>query len=258
VGGLYGGLSGSALDIELDYYEHSMQKPSMLPVEQTELDLPDLTEDVFEIHSFAGSKATLLAPKNSNESCAFNRQQIYTNSNAWYRKCLMLQRMARGLPAVYPTAFAASQAVPEKERIHSIKDYRRGMIGFSYDPRIPNTAGHVFEIAGRNEAGTILTFTNDAKNPGEVDVVPLSFYTDNWGQQLQFAATWLNGYDFSDFNKKPEPVFEGSLGERYERSLEHLKKIRHDKKKAGFDKLANELTSPIKEMEKLLKKWKNK
>lgn len=198
-----------------------------------------------------------LALKNSEQAAAFIRRQVDSNSNDWYRKCLVLQRMSRGLPAVYPTALSAANATPKVERIYDRTKWRRGMVGFCYDPRIPGTAGHIFSIAGR-EDGKIITGSNDVKQSGYVDYVPLNFYESRWGHRIQFAATWLNGYDFSDFNKPPKPVIAGSLGEQYKAALDELKKVRKQKreKHGPNHPLVLALNNDIEHMQKTYNRWK--
>lgn len=198
-----------------------------------------------------------LALKNTEQAAAFIRKQVDTNSNDWYRLCLQLQRKSRGLPAVYPTALSAANATPKSERIYDEDKWKRGMVGYSYDPRIPGTAGHIFFVTGRRD-GKIMTGTNDAKQSGFVDYVPLNFYRDVWGQRIQFAATWLNGYDFSDFNKPPKPVNPGSLGEQYKAALDSLKKVRERKRKqhGANHPLVLALNNDIEHMQNTYNKWK--
>lgn len=198
-----------------------------------------------------------IAPNKTDQAGLFIREQIRSDTHAWFRKCLVLQRTARGIPAVFPTALSAALATPKTERVLDRNNWRRGMVAFSYDPKIPGTAGHVFFIVGRLD-GQIITGTNDAKSPGAVDFVPLSFYEDVWGHKIQFAATMLNGYDFSDFNKPPVQVLEGTLGDNYTKSIDILKKIRAQKReKLGADHpLVLALDNDISRMTKHLNAWK--
>lgn len=198
--------------------------------------------------------APKIAPNDTAATMSFIRYQITSEANRWTRMCLSLQRQARALPAVYPTAISAMAATPKEERI-PFDQAKRGMIGFSYDPRIPGTAGHIFSIHGKSAKGVMLTGTNDARSPGRVSIVDLGFYEREWGQKLQFAATWLNGYDFSDFNAPPVPVKEGTLGERYVDAMERIERIEHDKRKKGYDKLADALARDIARMKRKLERW---
>jgi hypothetical protein len=129
------------------------------------------------------------------------------------------------------------------------------MVAYCYDPDVAGTAGHIFFINGRTEAKSILTTTNDAEAPGLVSVVPFEFYIKTWGHKFQFGATWLNGYDFSDFNKPPVPVHDGTLGERYERALEELIRIEVQKRAKGFIQLADAIHRDVVRMQRKLERW---
>ncbi len=196
-------------------------------------------------------KSVNLAPKTTDEAAEFIRYQVATDTDAWYRQCLVLQRTARGIPALAPTALAASYLVPESERVYNVDDWRRGMVGFCDDPNDANEAGHVFFICGRDDERTVVTASNDVRAPGHVDYVPLEFYRERWGDTLQFAATWLNGYDFSEFNKPPKPTRDyDTVGEWYLDFIDRLKKVRHHKKqKPGTDRVVRLLTRDIDRME---------
>lgn len=197
-----------------------------------------------------------LAPASSDDAAHFNREQHAMDSRAWLRKCLALQRTARKCPAVFPTALSAAIATPKEERVEDKKDLRRGMVGYSYDPKIPGTAGHVFLIVGRLD-GSIITASNDVKTPGGVDYVSLDFYENVWGHTFQFGATWINGYDFSDFNK-PVQVTKGSLGAHYKAMIDDLKGIRARKREKLGAKhaLVLALSNDIERMTKHYDAWK--
>jgi hypothetical protein len=170
---------------------------------------------------------TNLAGHNTAEAAAFLTTQRKNGSN-WFRECLILQRTARDIPSLAPTAFTASQLTPAKERIKGLANLRRGMVGYSkgVDP-----AGHIFFILGRRKGfdledpDGILTESNDvvAGKTGHVGIVPLSFYRVHWGHTFLFGATWLNGYDFADFNAKPKPVHP-TLGANYDEAIKLITK----------------------------------
>lgn len=202
-----------------------------------------------------------IAPATTEEAAQFIRNQAESGSLAWRRLCLSLQRQARQLPAVYPTALSASHATPKSERVYDVNKWTRGMVGYSYDPRIPGTAGHNFFVVGRNKAGTLITASNDVKQLGAVDYVPVEFYTNVWGHKLQFACTWLNGYNFAE--EKPEvPKVpegpEGTLGDRYEDALDTLTVIYNQKRRklGSTHPLVKALERDVKRMERKLDKWK--
>jgi hypothetical protein len=166
---------------------------------------------------------------------------------------MKLQRQARGLPAVYPSAISAALATPEKERVHKVSDLRRGMVGYCDDPNDSNPYGHIFFIIGKDKSGRILTWTNDALNVGGVDVVPLDFYQKNWGDTFQFGATWLNGYDFSEFNKPPVET-RGKLGDNYRAALEDIVRLERKHRNKGHTILADKLAKDIAVMRRRLEK----
>jgi hypothetical protein len=171
--------------------------------------------------------APKLAGNSTKEATAWLNLQRSTGAN-WYRMCLALQRTAREIPPLAASAYAASLLTPSKEKVHKVANLRRGMIGFS---KGSDPAGHVFEILGRrpgfdeSDPNGVLTLSNDVVSgkTGHVGIVTLSFYTVHWGHKFQFGATWLNGYDFADFNAKPKPVHP-TLGVNYEHSIKLLKK----------------------------------
>lgn len=214
----------------------------------------DLEDAPLLIGRFAATEK--LAPNDTGETIDFVRHQRAIDSDDWYRRCLSLQRQARGLSAVYPTALSAMFATPKSERVTALKDWRRGMVGYSYDPRIPGTAGHIFTVLqDGNKFADPITGTNDAREAGHVDYVRLSFYKGQWGQNVTFAATWLNGYDFADFNKPPEPVHKGTLGERYAKAIEELEKIERQKRNKGWTKVADALLRDIARMNRKLERF---
>lgn len=193
------------------------------------------------------------APKSTNEAAAFLKNEHDTGSLEWRKMCLSLQRQARGLPAVYPSAISAALATPEGERVYSIDDLRRGMVGYCDDPNDSNPFGHIFFIAGRDKSGRILTWTNDALRVGGVDIVPLSFYKTKWGDTWQFGATWLNGYDFSEFDKPPVET-RGRLGDNYRSAMEDVARLERKHRRKGHTILADKLAKDLKVMQRRLEK----
>lgn len=195
---------------------------------------------------------TKFAPKATLEVSAFFKNAVIKESPKYPRLCLKAQRTGRGLPAVYPTALSAALATPVNERV-DFDVAKPGMVGYSYDARIPGTAGHIFYIEKITPSG-LITCTNDAFELGVMDYVPLSFYKEHWGHTLQFAAGWLNGYDFKDFNAPPKDTFGGGLGEKYENAIEVIKDVRNQKaKKYGKDApIVKALNKDIARMKKRL------
>lgn len=173
------------------------------------------------------------APRNGNEAASFLKRQHDTGAN-WRAMCLSLQRNARGLPAVYPSALSAQRATPVSERVNRIADLKRGMVAYSDDPSDSNPWGHIYFIIGRksrkvsrSDPSNILCWSNDvvAGKSGAVGVVALTFFRANWGDGFQFGATWLNGYDFAEFDKAPKPVANrGTLSKNYEHAIEDVER----------------------------------
>jgi hypothetical protein len=114
--------------------------------------------------------------------------------------CLKVCRVARGIPARYPSAVEAQSATPEEFRIYQVDEFRRGMIGFFDDPHDSNRFGHVATMIGRardhnmHDLNGTLWETNSVKS-GELVIVRGTYFERYWGDDLKFAATWLNGYE---------------------------------------------------------------
>lgn len=167
-----------------------------------------------------------LAPRSTEQAADF-LNKAHSGPSKWRSMCLSLQRQARGLPAVYPSAISAMHATPQAERVTSLHNLRRGMIAYSDDPNDSNRFGHIYFIAGwfgksMDNPDNLMTWTNDARRSGGVDMVPITFYRKNWGDTFQFGATWLNGFDFSEFNvAAPKPI-EVHLGENYAHAIKDL------------------------------------
>lgn len=192
---------------------------------------------------------TKFAPRNSDEAAQFLLSEHKQGDTGWYRECLILQRTARGIPAVFPSAYAAAVGTPESERVYLEDHFRRGMVGFS---KGTDSAGHIFYIAGRDHNGTVMAWTND-KRHGMVDLVPMSFFEDVWHHKILFAATYLNGYDFRDFNKPPKPVH-ATLGKNFDAGIQSLEKALEYHKRHNHDSLVALLTKDIKRMKKQLER----
>lgn len=182
-----------------------------------------------------------LAPRNTEQARAFNRQAASSRTTQWFRMCLKLQRTARGIPAIYPTAASAQVATPKDERV-SLTGLKQGMVFYT---KGSNPAGHIGLVdgwkTGPKNADNLLVWSNDMAADGKgVALVPLSRILRNWNHDFQFGATWLNGWDFSEFNKPAKPV-RGSLGVNYEHAIEDLTKSLHFHKRADHTELVKVL-----------------
>lgn len=189
------------------------------------------------------------APRNSDQAAAFLRA-AHDGPLVWRALCLKLQRQARGLPAVYPSALSAALATPLSERVTRVSDLRRGMVAYSDDPNDSNPFGHVYYIAGwdgpRDDPKNCLTWTNDARRQGGVDLVPLSFFRDQWGDRFQFGATWLNGYNFAEFDKAPAPdPGRGTIGGNLDHAIEDIRKAMRWHRGQGNTAIVNALAADL-------------
>lgn len=166
-----------------------------------------------------------ISPRNTKETAEFIRNERANPSKSWKGRCLELQRTARGLPAVHPSALSAALATPEEDRVYKIEDLRRGMVAYSDDPNDSNPYGHTYFIAGRSVDNTIWTWSNDVDDVHNIGLVPLSFYDYSWGDKFMFGAISLNGYDLLGTNglpvAKPGHDF---LGKNYEEAIKAVKK----------------------------------
>lgn len=194
-----------------------------------------------------------LAGRTGNEAGAYLHHEQALD-HRYLRQCLILQREARDIPSLAPTAFAAATITPLDERVHKIANLKRGMVGFS---KGTDPAGHVFFILGRrpgaahSDPSGILTRSNDVVSgrTGAIGIVPLTFYHDQWGHDFLFGATMLNMYDFSDFNAKPKPVHP-TLGANYEHAIEDMKRAIAAQRKAHHDTLVAGLRRDLARMER--------
>jgi len=194
------------------------------------------------------------APRTTKQAAEYLRYQAQHNIR-WSQLCLKLQRSARGLPGVYPSALSAALHTPEKERVYKVENLRRGMVSYSDRAGDSNPYGHVYFIIGRKKGYSpgnpdgVLTWTN--LSGGVVGVVPLSYYMNSWGVPFQFGATWLNGYDFSEFDKAPVPV-RPSLSDTYQHAIEDVKKSIKFHKDKGHNNL---VTALEKDLERMKNRW---
>lgn len=197
----------------------------------------------------------MIEPRNTEDTAAWLRNQHKIGSREWASLCLSAQRQARGLPAVYPSANAAAYATPEEERIYKVKDLRRGMVAYMDNKHDSRPFGHVFFIAGRNKNNELMTWSTDAKVRGGIDMVPITFFKTNWNYEFMFGATWLNGYNFDEFDKPVAPPHRTRLGDNYIHAIEDVEKAIFYHKKKRHTRLVELLEVDLQRMKENLAKY---
>lgn len=183
-----------------------------------------------------------ISPKNTKDTAAFIRNERSNPSKSWKGRCLELQRTARGLPAIHPSALSAALATPEDDRIYHKDQLRRGMVAYFDDPNDSNPYGHIVFIAGRDEDGDIWTWSNDVDATHNVGLVPFEYYESYWGDGFMFGAISLNGYDLLGTNDLPlaKPGHD-FLGKNYEEAIKAVKRAISYHKTTGNARLVNAL-----------------
>lgn len=216
---------------------------------------PFYTEPNESFEEIGGFKATATS-KTTEETMAFLKGQATSGSTAWQAKCLQLQRTARGLPAVYPSALAAAEATPKDRRVTAQSAVVRGMVAFWDDPNDSNPYGHITAVAGRDpKTGELLHWTNDAAGPGRVSLVRHSFFPQYWGDSFLFASDWLNGYDLDlPEKKKPQPPLSHGA-QRIEAAIAILQKAAAAHRAKGHTRLVKALDRDIAHLNRILTKF---
>jgi len=158
--------------------------------------------------------------RTTDETMAFFRGEAASGTTKWRGLCLMLQRIARDIGPMFPSAISSAHATPEEFRVYDLGDVKRGMVAYFDDPNDSNPYGHIVGVAGRNKDGELLTWTNDAAGPGKVSLVRASFFPNYWGDHFLFAATWLNGVPLD----MKQPVKQPKLGVRIKHAIADLDK----------------------------------
>lgn len=199
---------------------------------------------------------TTLSPNNTAEAMAFLRLQHASGSTAWERKCLVLARTARGIDMLNPTALSAAHATPEADRVYDLADCRKGMVLYFDDPNDGNPAGHIASDAGRNADDIVLTWSNDAKRVGGVDLVRADFFPANWGDAFLFGAKSLNGVKLDLAADKPKPKPKPEIGAKapnfdaIEKAFAQAIKVHDDR---GHKALVRELKVELGDIERIRK-----
>lgn len=122
--------------------------------------------------------------------------------------CLKICRTARDIEAKYPSALSAQVATPVKYRVTDVADIEKGMVVYFDDPNDSNPFGHIVTVVGRvsgvarSSLSSLLVRTNSVQ-ANRIVVVRGDYFQQHWGDEFQFAATWLNGVELPDFQAAP-------------------------------------------------------
>lgn len=123
-------------------------------------------------------------------------------------QCLKVCRSARNIGAKFPSALAAQVSTPQSKRIYDLKHIKPGMVMYYDDPRDDNPYGHIVTVSAVakvvNSLDDIIVWTNSVKANTLVRVRG-DYFKKHWGDDFQFAATWLNGVDLL-LPKPPKPT----------------------------------------------------
>ena len=201
------------------------------------------------------ARTATLVSRSTPETMSYLRGQASSGSTAWQGLCLRLQRTARGLPGVYPSAIAAAEATPRDRRVILQSKVVRGMVAYWDDPNDSNPYGHITAVAGRDpNTGELLHWTNDAAGPGRVSLVRHSFFPQYWGDSFLFATDWLNGYDLDMPEKKPAlPLAHGAP--RIQDAIKRLEKAAAAHREKGHTRLVKALERDITHLHKILSRF---
>lgn len=124
--------------------------------------------------------------------------------------CLKICRTARGLDTVYPSALAAQEATPTEHRVKDVSKIRNGMVVYFDDPRDSNPFGHIVTVEGRaagenpHSLSSLFLATNSVV-ADRIVTVRGDYFQKHWGDEFQFAASWLNGVPLTMPVPRPQP-----------------------------------------------------
>lgn len=200
------------------------------------------------------------APRTRQQQFQFLRD-AHAGPDVWKRLCLSLARQAPGLPAVFPTANAAAHGTPQANRVTKVADLRRGMVAYFGKPGDANPADHIVTVAGwrdpkaKRDLDNLLTWTNDAVDPGSVDLVRASFFPEKWDAPFMWGATSLNGFDLPGYDTgrpKPSPA---SVGPAFQAAMQELRKEIRKQRRLGHTGLVNALVKDLEEMKETRRRF---
>ena len=179
--------------------------------------------------------------------------------------CLMICRTARGINSMYPSAKAAQDATPEQYRVRDISKIKRGMVMYFDDPRDSNPYGHIVTVVGRvkgedrGSLSSLLVRTNSVVS-NQIVVVRADYFGRYWGDTYQFAATWLNGQAFPEFEVKTPKLPLENKGHQIKNAIQSLRSAAnyHTQGDRAARRLAEELQQKVKELSAIYQKYGGK
>lgn len=125
--------------------------------------------------------------------------------------CLKICRSARNIAGMHASAKEAQDATPKEFRVYKIENIRRGMIMYLDTVGDSNPFGHIVTVIGRvrgvdrSKLESLIVWTNSVQS-NRLTKVRGNYFRDHWGDDFQFAATWLNGQELKLPSLAPAPV----------------------------------------------------
>lgn len=177
--------------------------------------------------------------------------------------CLKICRTARDIPAKYPSALSAQLQTPEEYRVHDISKIRRGMVMFFDDPTDSNPYGHIVTCIGRERGAdrsllaSVLVRTNSVLS-NQIVVTRADYFPRNWGDDFQFAATWLNGVPLDMGGKSEAPKRKPGRLPNLRAARKELQEALEHHQEKGHARLAAALRRDIRELDETIEKFSAK
>lgn len=195
---------------------------------------------------------------------------------AWYRShettsqigfnpdgmCLKVCRYARNIGSMFPTAVSSQHATPAEHRVHKVEDIRKGMVIYFDDTSDGNPFGHIATVMGRRDGidrgslASLITRTNSVKS-GRVVPVAADYYQRFWGDEFQFAATWLNGVvlDMPDKPRPQPPTLPSEGKKRLHRVVDILDEMIDNHRSLGHERIVRALRRDKRAIRQTLERW---
>lgn len=167
--------------------------------------------------------------------------------------CLKVCRTARNIAARFPSALSAQEATPLTRRVGKVADIRRGMVAYFDDPHDSNPFGHIVTVAGRaagvdpSTLRSLIVWTNSVK-ANQLVAVRGDYFGTHWGDEFQFAATWLNGVNLL-LPTPPAP----RLGSNFKAAIADLEKVLTYHKSKGHTRIVTAVERDLAELRETLK-----